>query len=271
MAYFGQEWPEGMARAEKLVQSQVQLADLIAPEGHTASVTSSIPHQVSSLRSLVWRIVAHYNLLDTDEGTRTRSCQAFGLLRRRCTGRIRIGRAGIAVCCCDTSKVQSRTQLLVDQLHLRGTWYTLVRHSSLSLAELYFSLMSLASRFSLLDNTKETVDCSICRKPSSHDLIGYSTPLPYHPLHVPEPSLDEFLPSASTISHSDFPICTTCASKSSNQSLRDLVTHVEGGTLDSTTVGIDDITSVAEALSKTDEMRRRRKGALSEEMDRTTF
>lgn len=131
--------------------------------------------------------------------------------------------------------------------------------------------MTFVCRFSLIDNTKETVDCSICSNTSPHDLIGYSTPLPYHPSHVPAPSSDELPSSASKISPSDFPICTSCASKSTDQSLRDLATHVEGGFGDSADVVLDDFMSVGEALSERGEMRKNRREALKQEMERTTF
>lgn len=135
-------------------------------------------------------------------------------------------------------------------------------------------LTQCSSRFHLLDDTKERTPCSKCQTLSSHDLIGHSTPLPYHPDHTPTFPSDLSSGVHCSISPADFPICTTCALNSEHPPLRDLASFAEGRAVtedDIETNDTDDFKDLHFALANRKEMKESRARELELEMRRTKF
>lgn len=99
------------------------------------------------------------------------------------------------------------------------------------------------SFFAILPSTTtERTACPSCRTSHSYPRIGYSTPFPYPPWHIPDPSsappphtpaLQSFIQRLGAIvgleksvEPANFPVCLNCASRSPYKPLKEFATFL---------------------------------------------
>ncbi|GAA6064402.1 hypothetical protein JCM10212_007140 [Sporobolomyces blumeae] len=118
---------------------------------------------------------------------------------------------------------KSTNRYLASCLHVAATRATTTLELNDSLTGLIAHAWGL-HHFYLFELEKSKIKhCSACGSTPSRDLIYYTTPLPFHPDHEIQPSKPSRA-STAAFHPSDFPLCASCASKSTYHPLRDLAT-----------------------------------------------
>ncbi|GAA6010403.1 hypothetical protein JCM11491_006306 [Sporobolomyces phaffii] len=119
--------------------------------------------------------------------------------------------------------------------------------------------------------------CNKCSKKSAL-LIGYSTPLSFHPSHVHSTTTDDSdsAPRRDGIDPSEFPVCTSCAARSTYAPLHDFVEFLtrceEGEDEGRGNEGVcDDEPTIDHALAERSMTKMRREGNLDDELSLTAF